>query len=101
LIRQERNIMRLEVSIPDTLVNGVQRAAAASGLSLEAYMVDALQLRLQDDPEDDMAWFFNPQRIAQIREAQAEARTGNNTNLYQYRAEAPQRRVEWQANHRA
>jgi hypothetical protein len=91
--------MRLELNIPDTLVSGAQLAAAACGLSLEAYMADALQLRLQDDPEDDMAWFFTPQRIAEIKEAQAEARTGNNISLDQYRAQAPQRRAEWLANH--
>lgn len=90
--------MRLEITIPDPLINGAQRAAAR-GLSLDAYMANALELRLQDDPEDGMAWFFTPERIAEIKGAQAEARTGNNISIDQFRAEAKLRNAEWRANH--
>jgi len=91
--------MRLEITIPDPLINGAKRAAAASGLSLEAYMTDALELRLQDDPEDDMAWFFTPERIAEIREAQAEARGGNNLTPKQVEAHFAAKRAAWRESH--
>ena len=93
--------MRLEVTIPDPIFNGAQRAAAASGLSLEAYVADAVQLRLQDDPEDDMTWFFTPERIAEIREAAYEARSGNHISIEQFKAERKQWRTEWLENHPA
>lgn len=86
--------MRLEVSIPDPLFDGVRRAAAASGISLEAYVADAMQRRLQEDPEDDMAWFFTSERIAELREASAEARNGESISLEAFRSE----RKEWRAN---
>ncbi len=93
--------MRLEVSIPDPLFNGAQRAAAARGLTLEAYMADALELRLQDDPEDDMAWFFTPQRLGEIKEAQAEVARGESISVEQFKAERQQWRREWLENHPA
>ena len=93
--------MRIEVTIPDPLFDGAQRAAAANGLSLEAYFADAVQRRLQEEPGDDMAWFFTPERIAEIREAAAEARTGNNLLPEQVEAHFAAKKAAWRASHRA
>jgi hypothetical protein len=93
--------MRFEVTIPDPLFAGAQRAAAANGLSLEAYVTDAVQLRLQDEPSDDMAWFFTPDRVMEIREAAAEARTGNNLTPEQVEAHFAAKKAAWLETHPA
>jgi hypothetical protein len=93
--------MRFEVSIPDPIYSGAQRAAAAGGMSIEAFLADAVQLHLQDDPNDDMAWFFTPDRIAEIREAAAEARTGNNLTPGQVEEHFAAKRAAWLKNHPA
>lgn len=93
--------MRFEVTIPDPLFDGAQRAAVANGLSLEAYLAGAVQLRLQDEPSDDMAWFFTPERIAEIREAAAEARTGNNLAPEQVEAHFAAKKAAWLESHPA
>lgn len=92
--------MRLEISVPDSLFKGAQGAATAKGVTVDAYMADALQKQLQNDPEDDLAWFFTPKRIAEIREAAEEARTGNNLSPEEVEAHFAQKRKEWAENHR-
>jgi len=89
-----------EIQIPASVYQQAAQAAEAHHVSLADYVTEVLQLHLQDE-DAAAAAFFTPQRIAEIREAQAEARTGKNITLEQYQAEAPQRRAEWQAKHPA
>jgi len=93
-----KKAMRLEVSIPDQLYSEAQRAAAANGLSFEAYMAGLISRDVDSSGVNDDN-VFTPEVVAEIRAAAVEARTGNNITLDQFRAEAKLRNAKWQGNH--
>jgi hypothetical protein len=88
-----------DVRIPDKLYEQAIEAAQTHHVTVDQFILEAVQLHLQDSENPDE--FFTPARVAEIREAQAEARTGNNISLEAYVAGAEKRRREWQANQRA
>ena len=90
--------MRLEISISDPIFAGAQRAAAAAGLSVDQFVQEAVKRQLRDEPDDDFAWFFTPTRIAEIREAAAEAQGGNNLSPEQVEAHFAAKRAAWHSS---
>jgi hypothetical protein len=62
--------------------------------------VEAVQLHLRDDADEDMTQFFTPRVIGEIREAAEEARLGNNLTPEQVEAHFVAKRNVWLANHR-
>jgi len=95
----ERNTMRLEVTIPDQLYSEAKRSAAAGGFgSMDAYVADLISHDIQPESDND-DHFFTAEVVAEIHEAAAAARTGDNVSLDQFRAEAKIRNAAWRATH--
>jgi len=61
------------VSLPDPLFVEAQRAAAASGLSVEAYVQEAVKLHIQEDSPIKLT----PEQVAIIAAAEADIDAGN------------------------
>jgi predicted HicB family RNase H-like nuclease len=89
-----------EIRISDGLFEQVSQAALAQSVSVDEFIVEAVRLHLRDDEESERT-FFTPARVEEIREAAAEARTGKNISLEQYKEAAKLRSAKWQANQNA
>jgi hypothetical protein len=89
-----------EIRIPDHVYQQATRAAQAHHLSLEEFVIEALELHAQDEP-DNHDNIFTPQVIAELDAAAAEAREGKNIPLEEFQAQRPQWRQEWLNNHHA
>ena len=87
-----------DVRISDSLYQQASQAAQAHHVSVEEFIAKAVLLYLQDEDSAADA-FFTPARIAEIREAQAEARTGNNLTPDQVEAHFAAKQRAWLANH--
>ena len=61
------------VSLPDPLYAHAQRAAEANGLSVEAYVLEAVQLFL----EEDAPVRLTPEQVAIIAQAEADVDARN------------------------
>ena len=88
--------MRLQLTVDDNLSSDLKRRLTALLEHLSAHPEFVQEISLEGEDVDDS--FFTPEIVAEIRMAQAEARTGNNISIDQYRAESPERRARWQAN---
>ena len=70
----------LNIQLPEPLYDGAAQAAASAGLSLEAFVLDAVQSRVEDDtgvPDS----FFTPQIVAEIDAAIVEADKGGSLTV--------------------
>jgi len=83
------------ISLSDPIYVEAQRAAAASGLSVEAYVEEALRLHIQDDAPI----ILTPEQVALITQAEADIDAGKGLTMEQVRAELAANRVAWQAAH--
>ncbi len=91
--------MRLEVTIPDQLYSGAQRAVAASGFdSIDSYLTDLISHDVQPGT-DNHDCVFTGEVAADLHVAAAAARTGKNVSIDEFRAEAKLKNEAWQANH--
>jgi hypothetical protein len=88
-----------ELRISDTLYEKASHAAEAQRISVIEFIEDAVKLHLEDAVDEDATSFFTPDRIAEIRESAAQARTGNNISFEDHKAEMRKMRAEWLANH--
>jgi len=71
--------MRFEVSIPDQIVSQAERVAVESGVSLDEFVSDAMELRL--DIENGP--IPTPELIASLRQAQADVKAGKGRTMAQ------------------
>jgi len=81
------------ISLPDPLYLEARRAAAASGLTVEAYVQEAVQLHL----EEDAPLRLTPEQIAIIAQAEADMDAGKGMSLEEVKKELAANRRSWQA----
>jgi hypothetical protein len=85
------------VTIPDPLYAEALSAAQASGVSLDRFVSEALQLHLGHT--ELSAVRLSPEQVAIIRQSQADIRAGKGIPIAQVKAELIAERAEWlQAN---
>lgn len=87
----------LNIQLPEPLYDEAAQAAASAGLSLEAFVLDAVQSRVEDDagvPDS----FFTPQIMAEIDAAIVEADKGGGITMEQMRQQIAAEREAWLAN---
>lgn len=84
------------VSLPDPLYAEAQRAASASGMSVEAYVQEAVQVQI----EEDAPIRLTPEQVAVIAQAEADIDAGLGLSLEDVRAELAAHRLTWQAENR-
>ena len=71
--------MRLEVTIPDPLVNQAQHVAAASGFdTVAAYVVDLISHDVKPEADENYDSAFTPEVLAALDTAAADARAGKS-----------------------
>ena len=82
------------ISLPDRLYIEAQRAATASGLSVETFVAQAVSLHLQDDPQN-FDHRFTPEVVASLDRAAAQADLGPVMTFEQYELEFQPKRDAW------
>ena len=91
--------MRLEVTIPDPLVNQAQHVAAASGFdSVAAYVIDLIGHNVKPEGDEDYDHVFTPEVLAALDLAAAEARAGKSYTRKQVDEFLVENRTAWLAN---
>ena len=65
-----------QVSIHDSLYSEASRAAKAQSLTLEEFVAQALELKLEQAPET-APFIFTPAMLKELDESAAEIQTGN------------------------
>ena len=73
-----------EIRIPDHVYRQVSEAAEANHVSLEEFVIEALQLHVRDEEPSVQ---LSSEQVAIIRQAQAEVRAGQGLTSEQARAE--------------
>lgn len=87
------------VPLPDPLYDEALQVAESQGLSLEAFVADAVRSSLTEgDVGDD---FFTPEILAEIDVAASETREGKNITMEEMRASLAARREAWLSNRAA
>ena len=88
--------MRLEVTIPDPLFDQAQRVAVESGVSLDRFVSEAMELHLEDEPRGPVP---TPELIAALRKAKADVKAGNGRTMAQVEESLAAKQAAWlQAN---
>jgi hypothetical protein len=87
------------VSIPDPLYVEAQRAADATGISLECYVREAVELHLGDGPSEPEVLKLSPEQVAGLRTAQASIAAGKGLTVKQLERSLAEKKAAWlQAN---
>ena len=86
------------ISLPDPLYSEAEHAAAASGLSVESFVVEAVRLYL-DGGQDNLDHRFTPDVIAALDRAAAQADAGEVLTFEQYDREFQEKRDGWLREH--
>ncbi|AIE85997.1 hypothetical protein [Fimbriimonas ginsengisoli] len=90
--------MRLEVTISDQLYSQAQRVAVEIGVSLDRFVSEAVELRLEDEPSGPKV---TPELVAALRKAKADVEAGNGRTMAQVEESLAAKRAAWlQANPR-
>ena len=76
-----------QVRIPDEVYRQAAEAAEAQHVSVEEFVTETLQLRLQDTDDAAIQRMFTPERLALIAAAQAEIDSGQGISFEQWRSE--------------
>lgn len=84
--------MQIQLEISETLYAEFAQAAAASGQSVEVAMVDQLAAKFDDDLPDG---FWSPERLAELRAADAEIDAGDFFTAEQVREHFAQKKAAW------
>ena len=79
------------VALPDSVYAEAARAAAANGVSLEAFVAEAVRLHA----EDEAPLVLTEEQAAKVREAQASVRAGRVLTSEELKAKLAARRAEW------
>jgi hypothetical protein len=87
---QKKRAMR-HVSIPEPLYTQAQRVAVASGMSIEAFVLEALQLRIEEDGPIKLS----KDQAEIIARAEAEIDAGNFLTAQQVREHFTQKKAAW------
>lgn len=82
------------VSLPDPLFNEVERFALASGQSVEAYVTEAVRLRISDDAPV----VLTPDQLERCAVAEAEIDAGKGFTSEQIREHFRNRKAAWTPN---
>jgi len=89
------------VPLPDPLYIEAQRAAAASGVSLESFIVDAVQLHLNDEPEEKRSLTLSDEQAKIIELGRADIKAGKGLTMEQVEKKLAAKKAAWlQANQR-
>lgn len=89
-------IMRLEVTIPDQIVDQAQRVAVECGVSFDRFVSDAVELHLDNEPLGPVP---SPELIAALRKARADVKAGNGRTMAQVGESLAAKKAAWlQAN---
>ena len=84
--------MQVQLDIPEPLYAEYAQAAAASGQSIEAVLLD----KIADAHADELpASFWTPERMAEMEAAQAEIEAGDFFTPEQVRAHFAAKRAAW------
>ena len=90
--------MRLEVIIPDQLFSEAQRMAEQTGVSLDRFVSEAVELHLGDEFCGPTP---RPELISSLRKAEDDVRAGNGLTMAQVEESLAAKRAAWlQANQR-
>jgi hypothetical protein len=81
-----------DIPIPDSLYQQATQAAQAHHVSVETFVVEAVQLRLQDEPLR-----LSPEQVAIIRQSQAEIKAGKGLTMEQVETRLATKKAEWLA----
>ena len=88
-------MQHINFSISDQLYQEVQSRAAEAGFAnVDAYVAEVLKNEVQDDI-GNLDDFFTPERIALIKEAEAEVDRGEFYTAEEAKIELAKRRAEW------
>jgi len=79
------------ITVPDLLYAEAQRVAAVHGLSVEAYVQEALLLHIQEDERIKLA----PEQVAIIAKAEADIDAGDSVSAPQMREYFNQKKSVW------
>ena len=99
--RPSRKEAMRSITIPDHLYVEVQRAAEASGVSVDYFVSEALQLHLGDEHYELDAPKLTPSQVAGGRKARASIAAGKGLTMAQVEQNLAARKAAWlQANPR-
>jgi len=84
--------MRLEVTIPDPIFDQAQRAATASGVSIDRFLSEAVRFWFDDEPRGPIA---TPELIAALRKAEADIDAGKGLTMAQLDESLAAKRAAW------
>jgi len=85
------------VPLPDPLYVAAQRVAAASGRSVETYVLEALALKLEEDAPIQLT----SEQVARIANAEVEIDAGNFSTLDEVREYFNKKQSAWTQNNPA
>jgi hypothetical protein len=83
------------VPIPDQLYLQARQAAKATGQSLEMFVAEALQLRLNDDLSESQELRLTPDQVASLRIAQDGVKGGAGLTMQQVEENLAASMSEW------
>ena len=83
-----------DVPIPDHLYRQATQAAEAHHVTVEAFVAEAVQLLLLDDPEN-LDHLFTPRVLAAIDKGAEEAREGKSLTMAQVEEQLLAKRKAW------
>lgn len=86
------------VPLSDSLFERAQLAAAASGLSLEHFVAEAIQVHLMDDA-GELSSRFTPGVISALDRAASQADSGQMMTFGEYQERERSAREQWRRKH--
>jgi hypothetical protein len=92
--------LRLEITIPDQLYGQAKQAAQISGLSVESFVLEAVQLHLDEEDDSVIQRMFTPERLALIAEAKSEMDAGLKLTPEQAREDFAKKKADWIKAHK-
>ena len=85
------------VPLPDSIYAEAARAAAATGLSLELFVAEAVQLHVAE--QADEALILTPEQISIVRRSQDDIRSGRGMTMEQAKESLADNKASWLKTH--
>jgi hypothetical protein len=81
--------------IPDEVIQKAAQKADAQHVSLDQFITEAVQFRLQDDP-DNFDYLLTPELLAAIDKSAQQAKDGKSFPIEQVKERQAAKRKAWQ-----
>ncbi|HEY3781088.1 MAG TPA: hypothetical protein VGL56_08410 [Fimbriimonadaceae bacterium] len=88
-----------EIQIPDHVYEQAAKAAEAQHVSLQEFVVEALQLHAEPEDPDDFDYLFTPAILTEIDKSAQEAKDGKSFPIEQVKERRATKRKAWEENH--